>query len=264
MSESGQPKAKLSHVQSVARALTLLDIMAEVKRDISVTELSKRLGWPKSTIHGLLSTLRDYHYLTQSSATGLYRLGVRFFEIGNVVASLWDVRAVALPHMRAINAQLGEMLQLATEEDGEVLYLEKVDSTQMIRIVSEVGGRQPMHCTGLGKALLAYKSYAEVRSILSTKGMPRFTKRTITTVPEMEQELAKIRKQGYAMDDREVMDGLRCVAVPIFDKDSNARYAVSVSGLYNNMLGDKLNQTVAMLKQAAEEISYAIGFRRKE
>lgn len=255
------PKATPSHVQSVAKALILVEAMAECKREISITELSKKLQWPKSTVYGLLSTLRDFHYVDQSSATGHYRLGVRFFEVGNVVARSWDVRAVAMPFMQRLNIELGEMVQLATEDDGEVLYLEKIDSSHMMRIVSDVGVRQPMHCTGLGKVLLAYKSSAEVRSIVNRKGLARLTPRTIVTIPHLEAELEKIRAQGYGIDDREVMEGLRCVAAPIFDREGQVKYTISVSGLYNNMRAERLESIIELAKDCAAHISHAMGHR---
>lgn len=144
-----------SHVQSVAHALMLLDMLARENREMSLTEIANTVGWPKSTVHGLIATMRDYSYIDQSPTTGYYRLGIRLFELGNLVARNWDIRALALPAMQDLNNRLGEMVQLATEDKGEVLYLEKLDSTHMMRIVSEIGTRLPMHCTGLGKVLLA-------------------------------------------------------------------------------------------------------------
>lgn len=252
----------VSHVQSVERALTLINLLAGENREMSLTEISKMIGWPKSTVHGLLATLRDFHYVDQSPTSGYYRLGVRLFELGNLVARGWDICALAMPSMQRLNNLLGEMVQLATEDKGEVLYLEKVDSTHMMRIVSETGSRLPMHCTGLGKALLAYKSTAEVKWILSRHGMRAMTSRTITSQAQLEKELAKIRRQGYAMDDREIMDGLRCVAAPIRDRDGQVKYAVSVSGLANSLQGDRLDKAIEALLKISADISYAMGYRK--
>ena len=137
-----------------------------------------------------------------------------------------------------------------------MLYMEKLDSTHMMRIVSEIGSRLPMHCSGLGKVLLAYKTRTEVKWILTKKGMHRMTHRTITDPQVLEKERAKIRAQGYGMDDREIMDSLRCVAAPIFDKEGKVRYAVSVAALANTMSGERLETTTRMVKEAAASISY--------
>lgn len=254
-------RAPTAHVQSVDRALQLLEILASENRELSLTELSQLAKRPKSTVHGLLSSLREYQFVDQSPDTGRYRLGIRLFELGSMVARSWDVRAVAQPVMQQLNRQLGEMVQLAVEDNGEVLYLEKIDSTHMMRIVSETGSRLPMHCSGLGKVLLAYKKPAEVKWILSQHGMKQMTQRTITSLSEMDKELYRIRNQGYAVDDREIMDSLRCVAAPIYTKDGTVKYALSVSGLAGNMRGEHFERAVMLVKAASENISFAMGYR---
>lgn len=252
------------HIQSVDRALGLVEILAQENREISLTELSRLAGRPKSTIHGLLASLRSYGYVEQNEENGKYRLGIRLFELGNVVARSWNIREIALPVMQQLNQELGEMIQLATEDRGEVVYLEKVDSNHLMRIVSDIGARLPMHCTGLGKMLLAGKSPSEVKWILSTKGMKAMTHRSITNQQEMNRELVRIREQGYAIDDREVMDSLRCVAAPIYNRNGVLKYAVSVSGFSNSMSGERLENSIRLLVEAAETISYKMGYRKPE
>ena len=251
-----------SHVQSVDRALILLDYLASEDREIGLTEIARALGWPKTTTHGLISTLRNRHYVDQSPKTGRYRLGVRLFELGNIVARSWDIRAVARPAMQDLSLHLGEMVQLACESDGEVLYIEKIDSTQMMRIVSEIGARLPMHCTGLGKVLLAYKHASEVEWIISKHGQRAMTSHTITSAKALEKELAKIRRQGYAIDDREIMESLRCVAAPIFDQGGEVQYALSVSALADSLTGERLDTACEMLLRTAQSVSYQIGYRQ--
>lgn len=253
-----------SHVQSVARSLMLLDLLAQENREMSLTDIAKAMNWPKTTVHGLIATLRDYHYVDQSPASGHYRLGVRLFELGNIVARSWDIRAIARPAMQELNSRLGEMIQLAAEDKGEVLYLEKIDSTHMMRIVSEIGARLPMYCTGLGKVILAYKKPAEVRWILSKQEMRPLTAHTITDRETLERELIKIRQQGYAIDDREIMDSLRCVAAPIYDRDGKVEYAVSVSGLAGSLQGERFDMVRDELIRTAESISYMMGYRKPE
>lgn len=260
-SNFSERRDKSSHVQSVEKALLLVELLAEENREMTLTEISQRSGWPKSTVHGLLATLRDYRYIDQSEMSGGYRLGVRFFEVGNVVASSWDIRRVAMPFMKELNIRFGEMVQLATEESGEVLYLEKVESNHLIRIVSEIGRRLPMHCSGLGKAMLAYMSSSEVKRIVTRHGLQKLTPRTITTLPQLEKELLITRRRGYAVDDREIMEGLRCVAAPVFVESGGVRYAVSISGMYNNMAGPRLEEMVVAVKEAAREISRNMGYK---
>lgn len=239
----------------------LMEILATENRDLSLTELSAKAGWPKSTVHGLITTLRDFHMIDQSGTTGHYRLGIRLFEMGNLVMRSWDVTTIAKQYLNRLNNNLGEMVQLAMEDKGEVLYIDKVDSNRMMRIVSETGIRLPMHCSGLGKVLLAYKKPSEVNKIIQKCGMRAMTSHTIVTLPALLKELERIRSQGYALDDQEIMDGLRCVAVPIFDAADQVNYAISVSGFYNNMRGQHLENIIRELKQAGRSISYDLGYR---
>jgi len=253
-----------SHVQSLARALKLLETLASVEREMTLTEIADMLEWPKSTVHGVLTTLRDYRFVDQSPSNGRYRLGVRLFEYGQKAARNWGIREIALPVMQKLNTQCGEMVQLATEDAGEVFYLEKIDSTHIIRIVSDIGARLPMHCSGLGKVLLAYRSPAEARSILMRNGMRRMTNRTITEPALMEAELGKIRKQGYAADNQEIMEGLCCVAAPIRDKEGVVKYAISISGLAERLTGPYQEQIKDAVVAAAAEISQNMGYREAQ
>lgn len=244
-----------NHVKSVARAMLLVEAMARLGKEVSITELSRNVGWPKSTVHGILSTLRDFRYVEQSAESGFYKLGVRFFEIGSIVTRSWDILPIASPHMQRLNSRVGETVQLAMENDGEVLYLHKEDAYHIMRNVSSVGGRLPLYCTALGKVLLAYKSPAEVRAILKRSGMEARTSHTITTKCGMESELQKIREQGFAIDDRELKAGLRCVAAPIRNRAGTVLYAVSASGIYSSMQSEHLEVVRQGVVQCARDIS---------
>lgn len=244
-----------SHILSVEKAILILNLLEKKSDGMSLTQISKKLDYPKSTIHGILATLRDFNYVEQDYETGNYRLGTRLFELGNHVAKSWDIRDAALPIMKKLNKRFGETVHLGAEDNGDMLYLEKIDANNLINISSEVGFRLPMHCSGLGKVLLAQKSSAELKRFIAQKGLPALTKRTITTVSRLETELEKIRKQGYAIDDGEIMDGLRCVAAPIKDSNGIVRYAISVSAQVKDLYGTRLNQVIQETVRAANQIS---------
>lgn len=250
-----------THVKSVERAVLLMNLLAEEGHEMPLSEIAARMGWPKTTVYGILATLRDYQYIDQSPETGRYGLGMRLFELGNQVTRGWDIREAARPVMRMLSRSLSETVHLAVERGGEVLYLEKLESTSMLRIVSEIGTRLPMHCSGLGKVLLAYKTPSEIAWILRRHGMPRMTARTITDREALEKELIAIRRQGYGIDDEEIMEGLRCVAAPIWSADGQVRYAISISGLTVSLQGDRMDTVRAELLQAAADISRAMGYR---
>lgn len=256
MDKNENTKLKSAKIQSVDRALRLIELIASSKNEgLTLTQLSQKIELPKSTVHGLLSTLREYNYVTQAEDSANYILGIRLFELGSLVSRSFDIKDAALPVMKRLNKQFGETVHLGAEDNGEVLYLEKVAADSLISIMSEVGLRLPMHCSGLGKVLLAHKSDAEIKRVISQKGLPTLTKRTITSYSKLKEELGKVIEKGYAIDDGEIMEGLRCVAAPIKDSKGKVRYAISVSGQVRDLYGKRLDQIIAATVDAAKEIS---------
>ncbi|MCG0278168.1 MAG: IclR family transcriptional regulator [Thermanaeromonas sp.] len=250
-----------SQIRSVAKALKIIDVLAEARGELALHEIAEKLGLAKSTAHGLLATLKSFGYVEQSPFTGKYKLGVRLFEIGNIVAHSWDVRAVAAPYIQKLVDELGETVHLVVLDKGEVLYIDKRESHQSIRIVSQVGMRLPAHCTGVGKVLLAHLPPSEVKRIITQKGLPRFTKNTITAPRALEAELAKVRAQGYAIDNEEIMDSLRCVAAPIRDHTGKVCAAISVSGPVARLEGERLKLAIDLVTETAANISTGLGYR---
>ena len=147
-----------SRIQSVARALAILDTLAEARRELALHEIADRLGLPKSTTHGLISTLKDFAYVEQSAFTAKYKLGLRLFEIGSIVALGWDVRTVAAPTSRDSSRKCGNIIVVL---DKYGVYIDKRETSESLRIASQVGMRLPAHCTGVGKVLMAYLTAEE-------------------------------------------------------------------------------------------------------
>ncbi|MGB9866504.1 MAG: IclR family transcriptional regulator [Bacillota bacterium] len=250
-------------IKSVAKAMKILDVLAEAQDELALHDVAGKLGIAKSTAYGILTTLRELGYVEQSAFTGRYRLGLRLFELGSIVARRWDVRAVAAPYIEQLVDELGETVHLVILDRGEVLYIDKRESRQSLRIVSQVGMRLPAHCTGVGKVLLAHLSPAELKWIISSKGLPRFTRNTITDPKLLEQELIKVRAQGYAIDNEEIMDSLRCVAAPIRDHTGKVCAAISVSGPVARLSGDNLRRATDLVTSTAAEISRGLGYRER-
>ena len=250
-----------SKIQSVARALTIVDALAEARGELALNEIATRLSLAKSTVHGLVSTLKDFGYIEQSTFTGKYRLGIRFFEIGHIVAQGWEVRKVAAPHIQKLLERLFETVHLAVLDQLEVLYIDKRESGESLRIVSQVGMRLPAHCTGVGKVLMAHLSPEERTELIDKKGLPRFTKNTLTDVETLEDELTRIRMQGFAIDNEEIMDSLRCVAAPIRDQTGKVMSAISLSGPVSRLRGERFEQAIRSVTETAEEISAGLGYR---
>ncbi|SHF54867.1 transcriptional regulator, IclR family [Desulforamulus putei DSM 12395] len=249
-------------IRSIAKALMVIEYLASCQTEVPLSNISSKLKMSKSTVHGILSTLKQYGYIEQSSFTGNYKLGIRFFELGRIVASTWDVRAVSGPYIQKLLERTGETVHLVVLDKGEVLYIDKRESNQSLRIVSEIGSRLPAHCTGVGKVLLAYLPKLEMQRIITTKGLPQYTKNTITDPLKLEEELKAIRERGYAYDIEEIMENLSCIAAPIFDYSGKAIAAISISGPSTRFTAVRLEEIKPILIETAAEISTSLGYRR--
>ncbi|MDO7788200.1 IclR family transcriptional regulator [Desulforamulus aquiferis] len=255
--EKNQEK-KSSQIRSIAKALTIIDLLTSNQEGLPLAQIALKTGNAKSTVHGLLSTLRDFGYVEQSPFTGNYKLGMRLFEIGSVVAKCWDVRAVGAPYIQQLVNEINETVHLVVLDRGEVLYIDKRESAKNLRIVSEIGMRLPAHCTGVGKVLMAYLTEAEVKLIVKKKGLSSYTKNTITDFDTLKNELIKIREQGFAYDKEEIMDSLCCVAAPIFDHYGKACAALSVSST-TSRFNEHHEQIKEMVINTAKDISESLG-----
>jgi len=252
-----------SKIQSVARALTIVDTLGEVRGELALNEIATRLSLAKSTVHGLISTLKDFGYIEQSEFTGKYRLGIRLFEIGHIVAQGWEVRKVAAPYIQKLLEQMFETVHLAVLDKLEVLYIDKRESGESLRIVSQVGMRLPAHCTGVGKVLMAHLPPEQRAELINKKGLPRLTKNTLTDVEALENEFTRIRTQGFAIDNEEIMDSLRCVAAPIRDQTGMVVSAISLSGPVSRLTGERFEEAIRRVTETAGEISGGLGYRSK-
>jgi len=250
-----------SRIQSVARALAILDTLAEARRELALHEIADRLGLAKSTTHGLISTLKDFAYVEQSAFTAKYKLGLRLFEVGSIVALGWDVRTGAAPYIQRLLEEMRETVHLVVLDKYEVLYIDKRETSESLRIASQVGMRLPAHCTGVGKVLMAYLTAEERREIITAKGLPRYTRNTLTDAAALEAELSRIREQGYSIDNEEIMDSLKCVAAPIRDQGGKVISAISLSGPISRMQGQRFKAAVKLVTKTAAEISASLGYR---
>lgn len=244
-----------AHIQSVDKAMRLLDCLATARKPLTLQEIAQATGWAKSTIYGLLSTMREHAVVEQSKQDGKYRLGVRLFELGSVVSNLRDIRALARPHLQNVAMQTGESVHIGMLDRGEVLYLDTVDSNMALRVVAEAGMRLPVHCSALGKAMLAYLPEMQIKSILQMRGMPAFTPHTITTQEAMDEELKKIRNEGFSLENGEMRIGMRCVAAPIFDAEGMATYAIGVTGMMRRVVDDAVTLAQKLVVEAARSIT---------
>ena len=248
--------------QSLARAMTLLEKLAEAPAGINLTDLSLQLGIPPATTHRLLNTFEEINYVEQDSALGLWFIGLKAFSVGNAFLNRRDFVASARPFMHKLLDECGETVNLGVIAEGEVAYVSQVESREMMRMIVKLGSRSPIHASGVGKAILASWSEPAVNRVLQIKGLARFTARTIDNPKRLREELDRIRVQGYALDDEEHAVGLRCVAATIFDENGAALAAISLSGPKARIVDSRLTDLGAAVRQTADEITAVLGGRK--
>ncbi len=217
---------------SIEKAFTILSVFSQngSRYELGVGEISRILKMHKSTVHRFLRSMEKIGVVEKDEETGKYRLGLKLYELGNCVSLKKIMVDRARVYLEELHWYLNETVHFATLKNGEVAYLDKIIADRNFVIISEIGKRLPAHCTGLGKAMLAFLPENEVKRIIKEKGLKRFTKNTITDRKKFFEELKKIRERGYAIDNEEIEDGLRCIAAPVFNGEGNVIAAVSISG----------------------------------
>lgn len=247
-------------VLSVAKAFRLLDILTEAKAPLSLAELSERSGWAKSTVYGLISTMRESSVIEQHS-DGRYFLGVRLFEYGCAVSGCWSVSELSRSYLQHLSSKTGESVFLSVLNRNEVITIDQVQSRAGLRVVSEVGTRLPIHCTSQGKVFLAAMTEAEAIRIFKSKSLLAYTPQTLVSWAKMESELAAIRRQNYAVENGEYKIGLQSVSSPIRDISGQVKYAVGVVGMFRDIQSRDFKDAVLLTQDTATQISTALGYR---
>ncbi|WP_303882720.1 MULTISPECIES: IclR family transcriptional regulator [Acetomicrobium] len=243
--------------QSLRRALRLLSCFTFEKPEWGVTELAVALKEHKSVVHRILTTLLNNEFLRQDSISKKYRLGIRFFELGMVVAEDMQLRKVANPVMVELHEKTGETVMLLIEDEGECLCIDKVQSQEGIQCTSRIGKRTPLHA-GFSKVLLAYLPEPKIKEIIK-KDLQKFTDRTVTDPTLLLEQLSDIRKNGYVVTCGEVDKGSMCVGVPLRGYSGTVIGALSVVGPEFRMR-PKISEILALALGSAQKISRHMGY----
>ena len=260
---SNEKKSSSNFIQSVDRALQILECFSEKQKELGVTEISKLLSLHKSTVFGLIATLENKGYIEQNPASGKYKLGIKLFELGVQVQNNMDLASAARPYLDSLVKEYNETVHLVQNDNGEAVYIYKVEGTTSMRMYSQLGKRPPMYCTGVGKAILAFMPPEDVDSYIASVDLRKLAVNTITSAKELKKELLKVRSQGYSIDDEEIEDGLRCVAAPILDHNGDVAGALSIAGPTSRMTGERMQELPGKIKDAALQISYKLGYRKE-
>jgi IclR family acetate operon transcriptional repressor len=242
-------------VQSVDRALQIIETLAEDDKGYRLTDLAIRTGLSPSTVHRLLTTLENRRFVQFDRDESKWHIGAQSFVVGSTFTRRWNCAAQALPYLRKLRDQTRETANLAVVDDETIIVVSRIESREIMRSLTKVGGRVAMIASGLGKAVLAAYSDDDVNAIIRRQGMPRLTEKSIVRPGELFKELGTVRRQGYALDDEEARLGLRCVAAVVFNDCSEPFAAISVSGTAARLTDDRLPEIGAIVHQIAAELT---------
>ena len=245
---------KNEKIKSIEKALVLLEFLSLNEQETGITEISKKLHMGLSTVHRIASTLKSRGYVIQNQQTAKYRLGIKLFELGCAVQGTKRLIEIAKPYLKQLSQSTNETANLAILEGKEVIYLDTIESPEMLRTEIMAGTRTPAHCTALGKVLLATISDGEFESLYKrAEPLSSLTSKSITSLEELKKHLKKIKEQGYAVDREEYKIGINCIGVPIFGRNGDIA-AISITGPASRFTIDEMEKVKGKLMTISKEI----------
>jgi IclR family KDG regulon transcriptional repressor len=245
-------------VKAIEKALSILDCFSQADFELDLSQIAQMTGLPKTTVFRILTTLEKGRLVSQNQESKKYKLGLRLFELGSVVLRKMELREVALPLMEKLSEESGETIHLGVLEQNEVMSIEKADSSFSLRSNILIGKRAPAYCTAVGKALLAFQPEQRIELFLQT-ARKKFTANTIIEVDKLREELEKVRQQGFAVDNVEHEEGVRCVGAPIRNRENKVAASISISGPSVRVTREAIPKLALMVKKTAEDISRRLG-----
>lgn len=248
-------------LQTIDRALRVINYLADVGGELGVTEIARHIGIDPSSAYRILSTLTHHGYVEQNPDNTKYRLGLKLLTLGSRVSESLHLPELARPVLEHLVHLTGETTNLLVQDGSEGLYLAGVAGTKTLRRVVTVGRREPLHCSGVGKVILAHLPTERIDAIVRERGLSAVTRKTITNPDHLMKHLTEIRKQGYAIDDEEGEEGLRCIAAPIFDHKGESAAAISIAGPSFRLSLATLKQLSPTVMEAATQLSCKLGWR---
>jgi IclR family KDG regulon transcriptional repressor len=244
----------MAEIQSLARGLKILDLLGQSSDDVSITELAETLNIDKGSASRLVSTLVRYGYAEKDEVTRRFHLGPQVVSLSRSVLTRLPLRDAAKPYLRQLMERTGECAHLAVAAQGKALYIDQVESPATLRVNAQVGTMNPLHCTALGKVLLAFGELDLPSS------MESFTPQTITDIDALRRHLDEIRHIGYAVDDEEFDPGVRCIAVPVFDFRGKAVGSIGISGPSSRISAEQLPDLARIVMEIGNLLSERMTF----
>jgi DNA-binding IclR family transcriptional regulator len=253
----------LYQLQSLDRAVAVLEMLGESETALSLAEVCQRLRLHKSTAHRSLMVL-ERSALIERTPENRYRLGLKLYELGNRAVEQVDLRTRVHPYFRRLATQVGETVHLSVLQKTSIVYLDKVEPNRRVCFSSKTGTSNPVYCTSMGKAMLAFQPPEVIEQIIAKIQFVRYTHKTITSREALLKALERVRHRGYAIDDQEIEEGVRCIGAPIFDEKRQAIAAVSVSGPASRITAPAMPEIAEHLLRCCRDISFSLGVHAKK
>jgi IclR family acetate operon transcriptional repressor len=248
------------NITALQRGLRLLQLFSESPRGLAAKQVAVRSRLPVSTVHRFLANLEASGFLN-CGGDGVYHLGIACFAIGQAALGQLDIRRVSLPYLRELNRQTRETIHLTVRHGLSAVYVEKLDSPEPLRIHSRIGAAVPLYCTAVGKIMLAYMPDEERGRVLPQLGLKRLTPNTVGSLQELEAELHRVRKNGYACDLEEHEPHIRCLAAPIRDHAGAVNASLSITAPVVRMAITRLRQLAPLIQTAGMQVSRELGYQ---
>lgn len=248
---------KYYRIASLEKGIKILELLA-THGELTVSEAARLMDTNRAGSHRFISTLKDLGYVEKNSSNK-YQPTLKIMNLATKVANRFEIRRIAKPYMHRLSMMFKETINLGFFKNHEIIHIDKIDSLEVLRMDSALGDKAPAYCTGLGKAILAFLPDHELSHYLDNNELLPLAPNTITQRPEFMTELARVRKNRFAVDDEEMTIGLRCIAAPIFDHNAYPAYAISISGPAMRLTHRALQDMRETLLTASLELSKAMG-----
>ena len=252
-----ESESKYFFIRSFAKGIKVLELLSD-NEFLTVTQVARLMDINRASSHRFLSTLKELGYADKDDNSRYY-LTFKVIELGMKVLDRFEIRKIARPFLQELSNKFNETINLGYFNGEEVLTIDKIDSTEILRMDAGIGGGEPAYCTSLGKAILAFLPDQQLEKYLQETELIPFTSNTVISVDKLRAELMLIKENGYSIDDEELSVGLRCVGAPLFDHNRRANYAISLSGPSIRMGSKKIEEMTRELKKICQILSGKMG-----
>ena len=252
-----EKKDKYFLIRSLAKGIRILELLSD-NEALTVTQVARMMNINRAGSHRFLSTLKELGYADKDSSSR-YFLTSKVIELGMKVLDRFEIRKIAHPFLQELSNKFNETINLGYFNGKEILTIDKIDSTEILRMDAGIGGGEPAYCTSLGKAILAFLSEDRLEKYLDSVELTPYTPNTVTSREKLKAELMQIKENGCAIDDEEISVGLRCIGAPLLDQGGRARYAISISGPSIRFGSKRIEEMQRQLKKICQSLSGIIG-----